>query len=132
MLALGVQPRNKLAIAAPYDVVDTVLAVPLEHGSRQNVIRVLVLGQRIRRLGFHLLDGCVYDTGQIRSGLSDNVAAVGCHKCRPDHRTVFVDNVRVAHDVIHPHDDVALRETRQRGSEEKKVDPSIDVKRADL
>ena len=104
----------------------------LQHRGGHDVVRVLIPGQRARFFSPYLIDGCLDTLMQVWRRLQHGVPAKAGDKGRAYYRAVFVHDVRIADDVVHPHYDAAPRERGQTGREKKKGNPFIEIELADL
>ena len=105
---------------------------PLENRSGHDVVRICVFGQRARLFLPQLFHGVVDGPPQSRGRLRDDVAAVAGHKRSVHDCAVFVLDIGVADQVVHPHGHLLARKRGQARREKEEGNPAIKVKLADF
>ena len=107
-------------------------AVSLQHRSGDDVIRIDVLwlcGCRHRfDLFYRLGDLC----SEIRRSLRHDITAIACHEGRLNARAVFINDIRIADNVVHSHSRIFPRKCCETRREKEKRDASVEIKIADL
>ena len=75
---------------------------------------------------------CNIFLGRVRGGLGYRVPAEAGDKAGAHHGAVFVDDISIADNMVHPHYHGPPGKCRQTRSEQKKWNPAIQIKSADF
>ena len=129
---MGVQLRDACALAAPHLEVNAVVRPPVQNRSGHDVVRICVFGQRARLFPPQLFHCGVDGHPQSRGRLRDDVAAEAGHKSGAHNCAVFVLDIGVANQVVHPHRHFFAGKGGQARREKEEGNPAIKVKLADF
>ena len=104
----------------------------MEHGCRKHVIWIRIFWNSPHSFPENNIHCLFNRMPKVWSSPGHLVAAVAGHKRSPHDSTVFVHNLRVTENVIHPYGDRFTRKGRQTWGEQKKRYIPIQIKSADF
>ena len=111
--------------------INAIAAITLKQCRRYNMIRVCILWQLYCFGAPQELHLIVYKLRQPGFGLRYDVPAVAGHKARFDDCTVFIFDLTVTNNMVHPHSICLSRKRRQRRSEQEERNSTIEIESAD-